>query len=266
MCVRRSIVRLALAAAVAFAFGASGAFASSLAIVPIQPAPQEHIFGSTPVTFELQSTEPIRIDASAIHMNFDGTDVSAALQVDGARISFRPPRPLPAGAHRVEVTVDDAGGATLQYSWSFSVDERYQEQQAASQAPYDMSGGSSIDFYPASDQPSYYSGSSVQFNVAGPEGGYGYVEFPGLSTQFPLYAYAPGLYYVIVSVPVWYVSAHPHIRCHFWTHGHKEFTRPLDRPVAFVPHHGSALAPAAPAPATPKSGASAAVPAAFASS
>jgi hypothetical protein len=232
--------------------------AAAIRIAGLNPQPGSEVeLGRPPISFDLEASSRVDLDASDIHVDVDGHDVSDQIDIDGSHVTYVPLQPLARGSHTVRVAVDQPGGTRASDAWSFVV--TVSEPQIDNEMQPAGDGDAPIAFYPAISAPSYAPGTSVRFIVTGPYGGHGYLVFPGLSGTYPLVPYAPGFYYVVVFIPIGYATPNPPVSCHFFAPGRRAQTVPLDRqiairPSAAPPAPGSAHAPAyvmsAPQPAT----------------
>jgi hypothetical protein len=160
------------------------------------PAPGEYVTGPFPSIYaSLETHGGPAIDPATVRVFIDGRDVSDEIYRAGDDVAFTPRHELFAGAHEVTVQGADTGGTRFTANWSFQstfVLALEPPQVLGFQAPtLSLLGPSAFGF-----------GSTAQFMVLGPPGGYGYVSLCGYGPQYAFGTQGdPTRYYSVVNIP-----------------------------------------------------------------
>jgi hypothetical protein len=160
------------------------------------PAPGEYVTGPFPSIYaSLETHGGPAIDPATVRVFIDGRDVSDEIYRAGDDVAFTPRHELTAGPHEVTVQGADTDGTRFTANWSFQstfVLAPEPPQVLGFQAPtLSLLGPSAFGF-----------GSTAQFVLLGPPGGYGYVSLCGYGPQYALGPQGdPTHYYSVVNIP-----------------------------------------------------------------
>jgi hypothetical protein len=91
---------------------------SALRVVDMVPRPDSTIPGNHP-TIQAGFADGVA-DPNAVHVLFDGRDVTQDSYVSGRGITYTPPSPIPPGQHEVVVSGRDRSGAPFRMRWQFT--------------------------------------------------------------------------------------------------------------------------------------------------
>ena len=101
-------------------------------IVALSPHPSERLSQSPAlIAVNVPGAAHGTLNKGAVRLVVDGHDVSDLISIAGTRIDYKPSPALVPGEHAIEVSVVDAGGGKLSYSWTFTIAGAAQNATAA---------------------------------------------------------------------------------------------------------------------------------------
>lgn len=90
----------------------------------LNPPDGSHINNPRPAISAEYEDEGAGINTVNTKISVDGEDVTSSAQSESGRISYRPPIPLPDGAHRVKLDIFDGAGNPSTATWTFTLRTR----------------------------------------------------------------------------------------------------------------------------------------------